>query len=206
LTVEDIELGIMLNQNTLNCNKREFVDIISYYDGMGPSLIRLCEYEEAISYFNNELINDPQNVEVLTNKGSALAMLGYNEKAIIHYDSALEIDPSFIPALNNKGNALAKLGKYNEAFSIFTAGVEINPENTILKANLQKSNSKIINVIDNHNENSYDESDNVFTPQIKNILTTDSQIKIQNENTKPPNLLEQIVNVFSSIQSIFDFF
>ena len=40
LSVEDIELGKILNQINLECDSSDFVDMISYYDGMGPALYR----------------------------------------------------------------------------------------------------------------------------------------------------------------------
>ena len=69
LSVEDIGLGKLLNQITLNCDQNEYSDIISYYDGLGPALIRLCKFEEAIFYFDKDIANDPLDVEILTNKG-----------------------------------------------------------------------------------------------------------------------------------------
>ena len=43
LSVEDIELGIMLNEMALGCDKSTFIDVVSYYDGKGPALFRLCK-------------------------------------------------------------------------------------------------------------------------------------------------------------------
>ena len=45
LSVEDQELGKMLNEITLNCDYSEYDDSIVYHDAMGPALIRLCNYE-----------------------------------------------------------------------------------------------------------------------------------------------------------------
>jgi len=71
LTVEDIELGKLLNQTNLKCDSSTFTDIISYYDGMGPALYRLCKFDSSLNFFNDSLIDNPNDVEILVNKGSA---------------------------------------------------------------------------------------------------------------------------------------
>jgi len=51
LTVEDIELGKLLNQIKLKCDSSTYADTISYYDGMGPALYRLCQFDSSLSFF-----------------------------------------------------------------------------------------------------------------------------------------------------------
>ena len=79
---------------------------------MGPALYRLCKFESSMNFFNESLINNPNNVEILVNKGSALGKLGYFSEAIIHYDQGISnLIPLFLPAKNNKANALGKSWK-----------------------------------------------------------------------------------------------
>lgn len=89
LSVEDIELGKILNQINLECDDSKFTDTITYYDGMGPALYRLCNFEISLNFFNDSLIKDPENVEVLVNKGSTLGKLGYYSESIEYYDQAI---------------------------------------------------------------------------------------------------------------------
>jgi len=199
LTVEDVQLGKILNQITLNCGPTKYVDIISYYDGKGPALIRLCDFTKAIHYFDHELKDDPLNVEILTNKGSALAKLGYYDEAILHYDTALETNSSYIPALNNKGNALSQIGKLDEAVGVYTVGLTLDLDNKILKENFEKSNGEII-VKQENNEKLDDLSFNQKNSDIANKLPSKS---IRNHGAS--NLLEQFGNVFSVIGSLFGF-
>ncbi|MEK0318672.1 MAG: tetratricopeptide repeat protein [Nitrosopumilus sp.] len=200
LSVEDIELGILLNQITLNCDKNDYVYTISYYDGMGPAMIRLCKYSEAITFFDQELVDDPNNVQSLTNKGTALAKLGYFKEAILYYDYALEINSSFVSALNNKGNALSQLWKFNEAFGIYNAAKNLDPDNKILTKNLALSESRFVPLDENQKP--------IFEPLIQN---TKSEKIEKFEEVKPkkdseePDFFEQIGIVFSSIGSIFGF-
>src|SRR3990172_7996337 len=201
LSVEDIELGLMLNQINLKCDRNEFVDTISYYDGMGPALIRLCRYSDAIFYYDQSLLKEPNNVDILTNKGSALAKMGLYEEAIKYYNSALAVNPTNYFTLNNKANALANLGNFQEAFSLYKKALDVSGDNPIVLQNLEKALDKSI------------------TLQIKNepiILKNDTQpqdsimeseknlIKTSNQQTE--NIFEQLGSILSSIgNSIFSF-
>lgn len=187
LSVEDQELGRMLNEITLSCDVSEYSDIILYYDGMGPALMRLCNYEQAISYFDDSLVKDPYNIEVLTNKATAYAKLGDLDVAIEYYDVALEADPSFVPALNNKANALAQLGHFEEAISIYES---IQDQNHMVQTNLQKAKENLVQL----NEAQY-EPPNVAVP----IVETSSQIEILEEDEpQTENLIERIGSMFAS--------
>ena len=199
LTVEDIELGILLNQITLNCDQNDYVDTVSYYDGMGPALIRLCKYSEAIGFFDQELVEDPDNAQILTNKGAALAKLGHFEEAILHYDHALEINPLFVPALNNKGNALSQMWKFDEAIKVYNVAKNLDSNNKILNKNLAITESKFISLDENQNS--------IFESLDQNIKTEkiDRFEDIKTQNDSEPNFFEQIGIVFSSIGSIFGF-
>jgi len=196
LSVEDIKLGKLLNQIALNCEQDEYIDTISYYDGMGPALIRLCKYSEAISYFDEDIKNAPNDVEILTNKGSALSKLGHFEEAILYYDSVLAIDSSYVPALNNKGNALSQLGKFEEAIDVYNLGMKFNSDNKILKENFEKSMIKI--PLHQYHEETSENTDH----QIDKNNNDNFNIK---NNNSIPNLFEKIGNIFSSIASIFGF-
>ncbi len=200
LSVEDIELGILLNQITLNCDKNDYIDTVSYYDGMGPAMIRLCKYSEAITFFDQELVVDSNNVQSLTNKGAALAKLGYFEEAILYYDHALEINSSFISALNNKGNALSQLWKFNEAIGIYNAAKNLDPDNKILTKNLALSESRFVPLDENQKT--------IFEPLIQNTkgekIEKFEEVKPK-KDSEEPDFFEQIGIIFSSIGSIFGF-
>ncbi len=198
LSVEDIELGKLLNQITLNCDQNEYSDTISYYDGLGPALIRLCKFEEAIFYFDKDIADDPLDVEILTNKGVTLSKLGHIEEAILYYDTTLEIDSSYVPALNNKGNALSQLGKFEEAVAVYNLGIDLEPDNKILKENLEKTNSKIVLT------QQYEETSENISISKKNNDKNEFEIK-NKKNSKNSNFFEQIGSIFSSLAIIFGF-
>ena len=153
LTVEDIELGKLLNQINLNCDSSTLIDSITYYDGMGPALYRLCNWEDSLQSFEAALVDEPNNVEIIVNKGSALAKLGYYYEAINEYDKALDLDSSFIPAINNKANALAKLGHADRALNLYAQVIQENPNYITARKNManilseQDAQAEIIDVI-----------------------------------------------------------
>ena len=190
LSVEDIELGIMLNQINLRCDTSEFVDTISYYDSMGPALIRLCKYAEAIYYYDQSLIADPNNVEILTNKGSALAKMQFYDEAIIHYDSALALEPNNFRALNNKANALSNQQNYDEAILTYQKALATAPENPIILNNFEKAKTK--SIIFANDESVPLEEPQIFS-QEKNL--------VRSSNQEPISIFTQIENIFSSIFS-----
>ena len=205
LSVEDIELGKILNDITLNCDDSTYTDIISYYDGMGPALFRLCKYSEAISFFDQSLANNPNNIEVLNNKGSALSKLGLYSDAIHYYDSALSINSNYYITLNNKANVLSTIGNYSEAMPIYNHALEVNPSNPIIKRNMELSIKQYsdVNVVVQSTE-----IPTMLPPLDKTMLMQNNETtKItENKEEKQSNLFVQIETVFSSLTDLFDIF
>ena len=200
LSVEDIELGKMLNQINLGCDRSKYFDTISYYDGMGPALYRLCKFDSSLQFFSESLSRDPNNVEILTNKGSALAKLGYYDEAILHFDKAIEINSNFLPAINNKANTLANVGNYEEAVSLYTTVLGKNPSYIAVRQNLELALSEMPqthNVIFQKPIIPLKENSHVF----EDALDNNEPIKLQKE--KSPNFFEQIGSMFSSLGSLF---
>ncbi|MBO4503721.1 MAG: tetratricopeptide repeat protein [Bacteroidales bacterium] len=83
----------------------------------------------AISYYQNGLAADPNNVEIRYNLGKMYQDMGQLENAEQEYKTVIEIDPKNIPALNNLGYIYLddSLARYNEAAKLFTRAIEANP-------------------------------------------------------------------------------
>ena len=199
LTVEDVELGKLLNQIKLECDSSTYTDTISYYDGMGPALYRLCKFDSSLNFFNESLLDNPNNVEILVNKGSTLGKLGYYSEAIVYYDHAIKIDPSFLPAKNNKANAFANLGNYNDAVFLYDEILEQNPNYLTARKNLEivlSSNFDIDRTV------SLSNVENTFNPKSsfsENALILDSEKQTQS------NFFDEVGIAFSTLGSLFGF-
>lgn len=208
LSIEDIELGKLLNQINLDCDHSRLVDTISYSDGMGPALYRLCKFDQSLSFFNDSLAKNPNNVEIMTSKGSALGKMGLISESILYYDAALKIDPDFIPAINNKANTLANMKKYDESISLYNKVLEKNPSYYTARKNLQlvlQESSMENNVIfTEYASTSEDTSSNI-------VSSKDTSAKLQTKNNltsqtnNPTSIFEEISLVFSSLGSLFGF-
>ena len=195
LSVEDIELGKLLNQINLECDQSKLVDTISYYDGMGPALYRLCNFDQALIIFDDSLTKDPNNVEIITNKGSALGKLGYVSESVFYYDQALNIDSNFIPAINNKANALANMGKYDESILLYDDALQKNPDYNTARKNLKSVLSEL--PLENQVISVEHESLSEETPSEK-LIENNSK----SQTKKPSNFFEEL---FSSLGSFFGF-
>jgi len=202
LSVEDIELGKLLNQINLECDRSKYSDTISYYDGMGPALYRLCKFESSIQFFDESLSKDPQNIEALVNKGSALRKLGYSNDAINYFEKALKIDSNFVPAINNKANVFASLGKYDEAVALYAEALGKNPGYSTARQNMELVLSEMPQNIPPTQKPYAPVLDNVASEA--SITTYEptwiSQPRLTSEKT--PDFFEQIGSVFSSLSSL----
>lgn len=205
LTVEDIELGKILNQINLSCDSSKYVDSITYYDGMGPALYRLCNFDDSLQFFDQSLKTEPDNVEFLTNKGSALGKLGFFSEAIMYYDYALEIDPDFLPAINNKANILANQEKFEDAKILYESAIEKNPNYITARKNLSLISNELI-----QEKQVVSEKQTIQKPIL--IVQNDNpqeeivnEIPMDTKTEKPSNFFEEISLAFSSLGSLFGF-
>jgi tetratricopeptide (TPR) repeat protein len=115
-----------------------------------------CNFEEALSVFDEILVENANDVSALNHRGSVLNGFGdlfvslsqydraeksYRD-AIASFETALRIAPSYIDAHNNHGNALRSLGalqiqlfrqeeamtNYREAIASHDATLQLNPQ------------------------------------------------------------------------------
>jgi len=192
LSVNDVRLEKMLNQIKSNCDNNEFAYSISYDDGMGSALVRLCKYDEAIQYYDQMLISSPNNVDGLNDKGVALSNLELFNEAIFHYDSALSINSKYVPSLNNKANTLVQLSNFKEALILYEKGLLIEPKNDILFYNYELAKIK------------YDES--VLNQNILKSKSIPSNRNAETDDVNNSRTLGFFDNIFASFENIFSFF
>ena len=203
LSVEDIKLGKLLNQINLACDSSVLTDTIFYYDGMGPALYRLCNFDDSLDSFNDSLIENPDNVEILVNKGSALGKLGFFSEAVVYYDQAITIDPNFLPAKNNKANALVNLGSAQDAILLYDEILDENPNYVTARKNLEIVLSQTIpnEILVELNSSTSSKAANI-EPRTFEEEPIESPEKISTTNNtkeKPANFFEEVGSAFSSL-------
>jgi len=189
LSVDDIKLGEMLNRIYLDCDDSKIGYDVLYYDGMGPSLTRLCKYQEALPFYDETLIEDSKNIEALTNKGTVLSKLGQYDKALIFYNAALYENSEYVPALNNKANVLYQMENFEQAAVLYQQVLKIEPTHNFAQNSLAQINEINFNNDDNNSHDSLpnNEKDEQLDPTQNN-----------QDNKKSSNIFEQINNAIAS--------
>jgi tetratricopeptide (TPR) repeat protein len=87
--------------------------------------------QEAISYYDKILEENPNHLGCLNNKGYALSKLKDFDSALQCYNSALKMDPEDIPVQVNKVSSLRKKGELTEALFLCDKILENNPNYNI---------------------------------------------------------------------------
>lgn len=98
---------------------------------LGWNLYNTGNYSGALVSFDKVLAIEPENVEALDGKASALSEMGRNEEALLIYDRALAVNPNYISALINKGHVLSNLDKDRDALVWFDRALAIDENDTI---------------------------------------------------------------------------
>ncbi len=199
LSLKDVVIGKSLNQINLKCDSSIYTDIISYYDGMGPALYRLCEFSSALGFFNESLLDDTDDIEILVNKGSTLGKLGYFSEAIVYYDYVIDIDPNFLPAKNNKANALANMKNLDSAILLYNEILTQAPDHQIVQKNLMIAQSLIGSLSEDSLESNFQNL------SYSNSLMSDNFTMMDSEKQKPRDFFDEISIAFSTLGSLFDF-
>jgi tetratricopeptide (TPR) repeat protein len=92
-------------------------------------LIKMGEYEEALTTINAALKIDPTNPIAWKNKGEALNYTGRYEEAVSAYDKAVELSPELgllkASSWQGKGDALKASGRQVEAAAAFAKAKEL---------------------------------------------------------------------------------
>ena len=91
----------------------------------------------AISYYENALNADPNNVEIHYNLGKMYQDLGRIEEAEEQYKTAINLDPKHVPSLNNLGYIYLddEVARYDDAVKLFTQAIQANPNMAYLYCN-----------------------------------------------------------------------
>ena len=97
----------------------------------------LCEdgnYVMALEYYDIALDIEPDNSNVMVDKGVTLQNLGRFNEALQMYEKALSIEAENLDALINKGSVLHILKKYSESISCYDAVLDYDKRNAMALA------------------------------------------------------------------------
>ena len=84
-------------------------------------------FVEAIAYFKNALVLQPNSIEAATNLAVTLHQTGDLAEAATYYQRAIEIDPNCAQAQNNLGILLQDQDNIVDAVSCFQKAIALNP-------------------------------------------------------------------------------
>ncbi|KAJ3431230.1 cellulose synthase operon protein c [Anaeramoeba flamelloides] len=99
----------------------------------GNNSFEAGDIEQAITYYQKSLLNDPKNGESLFHLAFAFEEQGQFEDALKknaekHIRLALSIVPSYAEANNNMGTVLGLLGNHLEAVKHYRKAIKISPD------------------------------------------------------------------------------
>lgn len=103
--------------------------------GLGHALRALKRNQEAVDSFDLALALEPDQVEVLFNRGNALRDLKQLEPALASYERVLALRPDHARALNNRGAVLRILRRYDEALASYDHALTLTPDDAGLHNN-----------------------------------------------------------------------
>ncbi len=84
-------------------------------------------YDEAISYFDTCIRENPRDVSALGNRGMAWAGKHDLDKAIDDYTRAIDLNPKIAVLYVNRGNACAEKKEYQRAIDDYTRALHLVP-------------------------------------------------------------------------------
>ena len=98
----------------------------------GIASYNLKDYKQAKKFFNQELINNPKNINAIVFKAKSKSQLGKNRSALKDLKKALKIDASNVLVLLEKSNILFTQKKYTKAIQAYLKVNSISPKTEIV--------------------------------------------------------------------------
>ncbi|MEJ2055869.1 MAG: tetratricopeptide repeat protein, partial [Calditrichaceae bacterium] len=103
------------------------------------------KYEEALSKYQDALLDEPVNEKIIFNKGDALYKLKKYDEAIEEFQKVVGSEDLNLSAkaLHNIGNAYFKQDKLKECIDAYERSLELNPDDYDTKFNLELARAKL---------------------------------------------------------------
>lgn len=132
LTQEGIRLE---EQNDFDGAAASYEAALDADDGARQARLRLgllrfkqAKWEDATPLMIRAARENPDDIQLLINLGTALLQLERDQEAVDWLTRAITVAPDSPPAHNNLGVALARIGRFEDAAVEFKRTLELNPE------------------------------------------------------------------------------
>ncbi len=102
---------------------------VAAWSGLARAQNQNKQVAEALATLDRTLVNYPENLNILTEKGALLIQERQFEDAVSTYDAILRIDPVNWIGWANKGAALHNLARYEDANTCYDKALELDPQN-----------------------------------------------------------------------------
>jgi predicted Zn-dependent protease len=93
----------------------------------GNALLAQDQHAEALPFFEQAALRDPDNFEAWANLGYTLGELKRYAEALPAYERATTLDPNDVLAWDNKGGTFAALNRYDEALVAHDRALTLDP-------------------------------------------------------------------------------
>ena len=102
---------------------------IKEWASISVALVSENRFEEAITYLDKILEQEPDNLKAMSNKAGLLIQLGKFSESLEFSNRVLESDPDRVSTLTNKAIALKNLKEYEKSFLVFSKILSLEPDN-----------------------------------------------------------------------------
>lgn len=110
----------------------------SLYYYMGEIELQLKHLQKALGHFDMAMGELPDDVEMASNIGDALAGQGHYAESEQYYQKALELDPSLAHVYNRLGIAHRRQGKHDMALNLYRKALAFHPNDEHLLYNMAR--------------------------------------------------------------------
>jgi tetratricopeptide (TPR) repeat protein len=97
-------------------------------NGMAIIYYEADQYERAVEFYKQAIMNDPKDGTLLINLSAACCALGRNQEAITIGKRAVNLDATDSKLWNRFGYIYCAMGKFDEAISCFVKATELAPQ------------------------------------------------------------------------------
>lgn len=116
------------SDNSPDANSPHAVKAAEQHRKKGYALLDQHHFDAAIAEFNLALQSDPNDTQVLLDRGTCAMYLGRWDPAIADFDAAIKLKPDYAAAWGCRGLAHGRAGKFSAAVADFRQMVKLNPQ------------------------------------------------------------------------------